>query len=74
MEKQQHDESQLAKLQSELEELDKIPLQVNGKEMLASQCYYLGTNPFHILYNTNCPDHLKYRIETIAAKYFPTLP
>ena len=73
MGKQLIDRYQLVKLQAELEQLDNTPLGINGKKMLASQCYYFEVNPFHILYNMNCPEHLKARIEEIASKYISDL-
>ncbi|UAY51225.1 hypothetical protein [Ferruginibacter albus] len=57
------------KVKAELEELDNAFIEVNGKQLKPSSCYYIGYNPPHILYNTNCPDSLKLHIEKILSKY-----
>ena len=64
-------DGRLQKIMGELEELDKDFIDADGVLLKPSQCYYLEMNPFHILYNTNCPDSLKKRIETIVSLYMP---
>jgi len=66
---QEYDPSRIARLRSELQELDKTVIEVNGRKMRPSQCYYFGLQPFHILYNTNCPDSIKTRVDEIISKY-----
>jgi hypothetical protein len=56
-------------IQVALEELDKEKIEVEGKFLKPGQCYHLGIDPPHILYNTNCPDSLKQKIEAILLKY-----
>lgn len=63
---------ELEKLQAELHELEANDIIIDGKHLKPSNCYYVGSNPLHILYNTNCPDTLKQSIENILAKYKPT--
>ncbi|RYG01633.1 MAG: hypothetical protein EOO02_12340 [Chitinophagaceae bacterium] len=53
----------------ELKALDSESLLIDGKEIKASQCYHFESDPAHILYNTNCPDTLKSRLNSILSKY-----
>ena len=59
----------LSKIKEELATLDRDSIPVNGKNLKASQCYHFGTNPLHVLFNTNCPKSLKEKIQSIIAKY-----
>ena len=56
-------------IKNELEELDKELLELQGKKVKPSTCYYFESNPAHILFNTNCPDSLKEKIQGILHKY-----
>jgi hypothetical protein len=56
-------------LLSELAELDREPVLVDGKTLKPSQCYHVGTDPTHVLFNTNCPDELKEKVNRVLAKY-----
>lgn len=62
-------ETNLLKLKKELDELETGHVEVDGKTVKPSSCYYIGNNPAHILYNTNCPDMLRHTIEGILQKY-----
>ena len=46
-----------------------VLLELKGKMVKPSNCYYFEGNPAHILFNTNCPDSLKEKIENIVQKY-----
>jgi hypothetical protein len=65
------DQSVIDRVKSELGELDREFVEVAGKRLKPSQCYRFETNPLHVLFNTNCPDSLKERVETILFKYLP---
>jgi hypothetical protein len=56
-------------MQQELAELDNEMVEIDGTLLKPSQCYHVGTNPAHILFNTNCPDDLKNKIDKILLKY-----
>jgi hypothetical protein len=56
-------------LLSELAALDNEPVTVGGKTLKASQCYHVGTDPTHVLFNTNCPAELKEKVNRVLAKY-----
>ncbi len=58
-----------SELLAELDTLDKEPVEINGKQLKASQCYHIGVNPTHVLFNTNCPASLKEKVNTILARY-----
>jgi hypothetical protein len=58
-------------LSAELRALDQEDFDLTEASLKPSQCYHLGTDPVHLLFNTNCPDALKKRVESIVAKYIP---
>jgi hypothetical protein len=60
------------KIVLELRELDKETVDMGkGVRLKPSQCYSLDFYPKpHFLYNTNCPDELKNKLQTILKKYF----
>jgi hypothetical protein len=61
----------LDKLMTELRALDTGTIDVGGKKLKPSQCYYYDISPPYVLFNTNCPETLKSRIQQILAKYIP---
>ena len=61
----------LEKLKAELGELDRYYINIGKKKLKPSQCYRFDTDPAHILFNTNCPDDLKTKVEAIFSKYIP---
>lgn len=66
-----YDDGQISRLKTELAELDREWVDVDGMKMKPSQCYRFEARPAHVLFNTNCPDTLKNRIEALLAKYLP---
>ncbi|NCI46140.1 hypothetical protein [Sediminibacterium soli] len=56
-------------LLAELEALDGELVTVDGKQLKPSQCYHIGTQPPHVLFNTNCPADLKEKVNRILDKY-----
>jgi len=60
------------RLRAELGELEREFVQVDGKRLKPSQCYRFNDDPVHVLFNTNCPDSLKKKINSIIAKYTKT--
>ncbi len=57
------------KLQEELAALDAAEVEVNGQLLRPSQCYFLQTDPLHILFNTNCPDSLREMVNHIVQRH-----
>jgi len=57
---------------AELKELDKETIHLeSGVLMKASQCYSFSFYPRpHFLYNTNCSQELKDKLQTIFKKYY----
>lgn len=56
-------------LRAELNELDTENVEVDGVMLKPSQCYRFDTNPVHILFNTNCPESLKEKLQAILLKH-----
>jgi hypothetical protein len=63
------DQAILDKVKAELNELDHQLVDVEGNQLKPSQCYHFDTSPLHVLFNTNCPDSLKEKINSILSKY-----
>ncbi len=59
----------VTRIQDELKQLDDESVIIDGIVLKPSQCYHFDSNPAHILFNTNCPDSLKERVQAILAKY-----
>ena len=59
------------KIRDALAELDKELVEAEGVLLRPSQCYYFSDDPFHVLFNTNCPDDLKKKIESILSFHMP---
>jgi hypothetical protein len=64
-------EKNLDILVSELKELDNELVQIDGTLLKPSQCYRFETDPVHLLFNTNCPDSLKQKVQAILDKHLP---
>ncbi|RYG53294.1 MAG: hypothetical protein EOO01_04710 [Chitinophagaceae bacterium] len=64
-------EASLEQLRSALNDIDRELVDIDGKKLKPSQCYRLETDPAHVLFNTNCPDSLKERIQALMTKYLP---
>ena len=58
-------------IDEELMLLDQVPVQLEGKILKPSQCYHFEKDPFHLLFNTNCPDALKEKVQSIVKKHVP---
>ncbi len=57
------------KIRAELGELDRHHVVIDGKHLKPSQCYRFEMDPAHVLFNTNCPEGLRQKIESILSKY-----
>lgn len=53
----------------ELEALDRDMIEVDGRMMKPSQCYHVGIDPTHVLFNENCPDQLREKVQGILKRY-----
>ncbi|MES1215701.1 MAG: hypothetical protein ABUT20_09295 [Bacteroidota bacterium] len=56
-------------LRQELMELDKSYVEAGGINLKPSQCYRITGSSLNVMFNTNCPDDLKEKINSIIAKY-----
>ncbi|HMH32513.1 MAG TPA: hypothetical protein VK543_05755 [Puia sp.] len=63
--------STINSIYADLFELDNHALDIHGEQLKASQCYHFGSNPPHLLFNTNCPQDLKQKVTAIIKKYIP---
>jgi len=61
----------IGRVKAELSELDRDPVEVDGMQLKPSQCYHFDVSPLHVLFNTNCPDSLKQKVQAILSKYIP---
>jgi hypothetical protein len=61
----------MGRVKAELNELDRELVDVDGKQLKPSQCYHFDVSPLHVLFNTNCPDSLKQKVQAILSKYIP---
>lgn len=61
----------LDQLITELGELDRQLVQVDGKLLKPSQCFRYETDPLHYMFNTNCPQALKEQVQAIFNKHVP---
>lgn len=64
-------ENNMEILVKELQDLDKELVEIDGNSLKPSQCYHFETDPVHMLFNTNCPEGLKRKIESILSKHLP---
>ena len=67
--KEELDSEKIYRLKMELAELEREWVKVGEREVKPSQCYRLSENPLRILYNADCPDSLKTRIEKLIRKH-----
>jgi hypothetical protein len=58
-------------LRSDLDDLNREWRDLENTELSASQCYHFETDPPHFLFNTNCPDGLRNKLNELLNKYFP---
>jgi hypothetical protein len=61
--------SPLDQMNAELQALDQEKFDLMDSSLKPSQCYHFGTEPAHLLFNTNCPDSLRKKVKAIMAKY-----
>lgn len=59
----------LKQLKLELNALDNDPVEIDGSRIKPSQCYRFEVDPVHVMFNTNCPDSLKQKVEAILSKH-----
>ena len=57
------------RLKAALDKLDHELVEIDGTKVKPSQCYHVDANPPHVLFNTNCPDSLKQKVQEILSHY-----
>ena len=61
----------LDSLRDELDLLNKEWRDIKGSKLSANQCYHFETDPPHLLFNLNCPDTLRQKLQSLLSKHFP---
>ena len=64
-------DNKLKHLVDELAALENELVSVDGILLKPSQCYRFETDPVHLMFNTNCPDGLKKKVQAILQKHLP---
>jgi hypothetical protein len=59
------------RIKAELARLDEEEIDVEGIKLKPSDCYHFDVSPRHVLFNTNCPDELRTKVEEIIQKHLP---
>jgi hypothetical protein len=59
----------IERIKAELSELDREMVTADGILLKPSQCYHFGSDPLHVLFNTNCPDELKQKVQDIISRH-----
>jgi hypothetical protein len=59
----------IGQVQAALSELDREYVEVNGSMLKPSQCYRFGLNPPFVLFNTDCPEQLKEKVQSILSTF-----
>jgi hypothetical protein len=58
-------------IRAELNNLDEEMVRVDNRQLRPSQCYRIELDPVHVLFNTNCPEELRNKVQSILSKYIP---
>jgi len=66
---QKINKSGIERIKSELSQLDREMVEADGVQLKPSQCYHFGIDPLHVLFNTNCPDELKQKVQDIISRH-----
>jgi len=66
---QKLNKSGIERIKAELTELDREMINAGGIQLKPSQCYHFGIDPLHVLFNTNCPDDLKQKVQDIISRH-----
>jgi hypothetical protein len=61
--------SGIERIKEELTALDRELVNADGVQLKPSQCYHFGIDPLHVLFNTNCPDDLKQKVQDIISRH-----
>jgi hypothetical protein len=59
----------IERIKEALTELDREMANADGVQLKPSQCYHFGSDPLHVLFNTNCPDELKQKVQDIISRH-----
>jgi hypothetical protein len=65
----ENDEINRQLLLHELEVIEEAVVVIDGVKLKPSQCFHIESDPPHVLFNENCPESLKERINEILRRY-----
>lgn len=63
------DLTMISRMKAELKALDEESIYIDGITLRPSQCYRVSDDKAHILFNTNCPDSLREKLNGILDRY-----
>jgi hypothetical protein len=58
-------------IKTDLDHLDRESIFIDGIYLKPSQCYHFDIDPVHILFNTNCPESVREKVQAILSKHIP---
>ena len=67
--RQEINRSGIEKIKAELSALDREMINADGVQLKPSQCYHFEPDPLHVLFNTNCPDTLRQKVQDIISRH-----
>jgi hypothetical protein len=70
---QQINNDRIERIKVALTELDQEMVDADGVLLKPSQCYHFDVDPVHVLFNTNCPDDLREKVQRIIASHISEL-
>ena len=59
----------IERIKAALSELDRETVDADGIRLKPSQCYHFESDPMHVLFNTNCPDALRQKVQDIISRH-----
>ena len=59
----------IERIKAALSELDRDTVDADGVRLKPSQCYHFEPDPMHVLFNTNCPDALRQKVQDIISRH-----
>ncbi len=63
------DPAVVERLTAELQALDDEMVELEGRQLKPSSCFRVDLDPVHVLFNTNCPDSLKEKVEALLTRH-----
>jgi hypothetical protein len=55
--------------EAELKTIEQAVVEMNGKQIKPSKCFHIQLDPPHVLFNENCPQSLREKIQDLLQRY-----